>query len=114
MPAAYSVAYSVLGQGRTTNAPGFTLYTVPAETSAVVSTIAVTNVTDLPANASVYLPADGGSASDANALLRNVSVSPKSTLTLTLGVTLEEDRSIRVQSDPIGALTFHAFGGIIS
>lgn len=106
-------AYSVLGQGRTTNTPGFALYTVPAETSAVVSTIAVTNVTDLPAHASVYLPS-GVSASDSNALLRNVVVSAKSTLTLTLGITLEEARRIEVQSDPIGALTFHAFGGIVS
>ena len=107
-------ASSVLGQGRTLDAPGFTLYTAFTGESAVVSTIAITNVTDLPANASVYLPSMGTGNSDSNALLRNVAVSPKSTLTLTLGVTLEEDRAIHVQSDPIGALTFHAFGGIVS
>ena len=108
--------YRVLGQSRPATATPSELYRNESfEDGAVISTLSVTNVTDVSSHASIYITAVGATTfPNSLALMRNVEVFPKSTLTLTLGVTLEEGKSIFVQAAPTGALTFQAFGSEIS
>jgi hypothetical protein len=106
--------YSVLGQARPTSIGTSTLFTASSALGTVISTLAITNTTDVTSQASVYLTTNPGGGSNANALLRTVDIFPKSTVALTLGVTLESGRVVDVQSSEPGALTFQAFGSEIS
>jgi hypothetical protein len=107
--------YSVLGQSRPTTAAVTNLLAATSSLGTVISTLSITNTTDTTAQASVYLPVTGvTTAGNDNALLRTVDIFPKSTVALTLGITLENGRSIDVQSSEPGSLTFQAFGSEIS
>jgi hypothetical protein len=107
-------AYSVLGQRRPTTFGTTTLFTASSSLGTVISTLSITNTTDITAHASVYIPTVSGGGTNANALLRTVDIFPKSTVALTLGITLEAGRVLDVQSSEPGALTFQAFGSEIS
>lgn len=108
------VAYKVLGQSAPANTANATLYTVPSATSAVVSTVSITNTTAVSATARVFVVKSGGSASAANALVYDTVFSGNSTTTYTIGVTLATGDALLVQTGTANSLTFQAFGSEIS
>jgi hypothetical protein len=105
-----STRFRLLGQARPVI--GFRgLYSVANDLGSTISTLAITNVTDLVSEATVWLfNPETEVPSSVNTLLNNVRVLPKSTLTLTIGITLEEGKAINVASSESGALVFNAFG----
>lgn len=105
-----STIYKIIGQVAPTNTSNVDLYTVPAGTYAVTSTIAITNTSDVPAIGRIFLREAGAAASTSNALVYDSSFPGKSVTTLTLGVTLSATDVITVQSGNANALTFHVFG----
>jgi hypothetical protein len=112
-----ATTYKILGQvlpTTTTNPYGTLLYTVPASTSTVVSSITVTNVTSTPAAAYVYAGKAGATGSTSNALLYGTTVPANSTLTFTLGVTLATTDTLAIGTGTASALTFQAFGSEIA
>jgi hypothetical protein len=102
--------YKILGQIAPANTSNANLYTVPAETQTVVSTLNVANVTGTAATFSIYVRNNGAAASDANALGKGVTLAANSIFSATQGITLAEGDIITVQSSSANALTFHAFG----
>jgi hypothetical protein len=108
-----SIAYKVLGQVAPTDTNNSNLYTVAAETQAVVSTIAVANTTNAAATGRIFVRPAGISAAAANALVYDASFGANSTTTFTIGITLNATDVITVQSSVANALTFHAFGSEI-
>ena len=102
--------YKIIGQSAPTTTSNVDLYTVPADTYAVISTIAVTNTSTLPAVAKIFLREAGATASTSNAFVYNSSFPGNSVTTMTLGVTLSATDIITVQSGTEDALTFHVFG----
>lgn len=106
--------YKVLGQQSPSNTSEATLYTVPAATQAVVSTISVANLTGSSANASINVCVNGAASSNTNAFLKTVSIPSASTVTFTVGLTLGAADVIRITSGTGNALTFQAFGSEIS
>jgi hypothetical protein len=106
--------YKVLGQAAPANTSETTLYTVPSATSAIVSTLAIANLTSSVATATVNVKIAAAAASNANTLLKTVNISPLSTSTLTLGITLAATDVISVTSGTANALSFQAFGSEIS
>lgn len=106
--------YKVLGQQAPANTSETTLYTVPASTQAVVSTIAVANLTGTAANATVNVCVNGAASSNANTFLKTVSIPALTTVTFTVGLTLGAADLIRVTSGTNNALSFQAFGSEIS
>jgi hypothetical protein len=104
-------SYKVLGQVLPATAnTETTLYTVPAATQAVVSTITIANVTSGSVTARVNIRPAGAAVAALHALVRDASVAPNSTMTMTLGITLGATDVISVQSGTVSALTFHAYG----
>lgn len=106
--------YKVLGQAAPANTSNANLYTVPASTSAIVSTLVIANTTATAALAEVYVRIAGAAAATSNAVLYDASIPANSTATFTLGMTLATTDIITVQTGTANALTFTAFGSEIS
>lgn len=106
--------YKVLGQSAPTTTAEATLYTVPAATQAVVSTITVSNLVSSAANATINICVNGAASANANTIVKTLPVSGLSTVAFTLGITLGAADVIRVTSGTANALSFQAFGSEIS
>lgn len=100
----------MLGQSAPANTSNANLYTVPAATSTVVSTLTITNVTTSSATVRVFVRIAGATAAASNALVYDVPVAGNSLMTLTLGITLAATDVITVQTGTANAITFQAFG----
>ena len=106
--------YKILGQASPTGTTNVNLYTVPASTESVTSTIAIANTTLLSATARIFVRVNGASPATTNAIVYDTAVPGNSVITLTLGITLSAGDILTVQSGTASALTFHAFGNEIS
>ena len=106
--------YKVLGQAAPASTAEATLYTVPSATQTVVSTISVANLTATAAVASINIGVAGAASSNANTLLKTVSIAANSVAAFTIGVTIGATDVIRITSGTSNALSFQAFGSEIS
>jgi hypothetical protein len=107
-------AYKVLGQVAPANTSDATLYTVPASTQSVISTISVTNDTATSATFRIYIRKAGAAAAAVNTLYFDTPLAGNSTLMITSGLTLATTDVITVRSGTADAITFQAFGSEIS
>ncbi len=106
--------YKVLGQAAPADTSNANLYTVPAATSAVISTLHVANTTASAATCRIYVRINGAAAANNNAIVLNSPIPANGFLAITQGITLNAGDIITVQSGTANALTFHAFGSEIS
>jgi hypothetical protein len=105
-----SFGYKILGQAAPANTSNADLYTVPAATEAIVSSIAIANVTATAATYRIYIRDGGAAAADSNALVKDASAAANSTTTIGIGITLSATDVITIQSSISNAITVHAFG----
>ncbi len=105
-----ATTFKVLGQSAPTDTNNANLYTVPAATSAIISTISISNVTGSTATARVFVRVAGATAAVSNAIVYDVSIAANSTTAMTLGITMAATDVISVRSSTANALTFMAFG----
>ena len=105
--------YRVLGQ----SAPGATtdtdLYTVPANTSAVISTLVVANRSDTAATYRIAIRPAGTTIANQHYLAYDVVVGASDSTTLTLGITLAATDVITIYGSTAN-LSFSAFGSEIT
>jgi len=109
-----AIAYKVLGQTvLTTAATPITLYTVPAATSAVCSTIVVCNQAAAAATFKIAVrPADA--AIEAKHYLSfNTNINANDSITITIGITLAATDVITVTASTT-TVSFNLFGTEIS
>jgi len=99
----------VLGQLAPAAAALTALYTVPAATSAVVSTLTVCNTTALPATWRLSVAPAGAGDTLAQYLFYGPNVDPNDSAILSLGIGLAATDIIRVWAS-IAGLSFSAFG----
>lgn len=103
--------YKILGQSAPSDTNVANLYTVPANTEAIVSNIAVVNTTGSSAKYRIFVRADSGTSSAAsNALAYDVTVSANDTVFIAGTVTLLAGNILSVRTDTANSITFHAFG----
>lgn len=105
--------YKILGQTGDDAGILQTLYTVPAATEAVVSTIAITNIYATATDFTIHVVPSGDTAGVRNVLANDVVLPGSDTVTLTLGITMSAGDSIEVSSSAFDTC-FHAFGSEIS
>jgi hypothetical protein len=109
--------YKVLGQVQTSTLGASTegdLYTVPAATTAVVSTIAICNLTGTAATYRIAVrPAADATTANKHWIVFGATVAASDSSFLTLGVTLAAGDKIRVFGSTT-TLSFSAFGSEIS
>jgi len=108
------LVYKVLGQSAPSTTSNADLYTVPASTSAIVSTLVIANTTTSDATARVFVRVAAAAAAASNAIVYDSNVPANGFITLTLGITLATTDVITVRTGTANALTFQAFGSQVS
>lgn len=104
--------YKVLGQVHVAAATNTTLYTVPAATSAVCSTLAVCNMGVSTTYRVAVRPA-GATLADQHYLVYEAAINQYDTTLLTIGVTLATTDVVTVYAGTAD-VTFQLFGSEIS
>jgi len=105
--------YKVLGQSKPTANTLTTLYTTPASTSTIVSTITVCNTTATNDEIRIAIRPAGEAVADKHYIVHTVGIPPYVNYTYTLGITLATTDIVSVFS--LGGFTsFNAFGTEIS
>ena len=101
--------YKVLGQANPLAATLTALYTVPASTSVVTSSISVCNTAATSATFRVRIAPAGAADALVHALYQDVTIAGNDTFVATIGATLAATDVIRVQGSTAN-LVFHAYG----
>lgn len=109
-----ALTYKVLGQSAPANTSNADLYTVPASTSAIVSTLTISNTTGTAATARVFVRVAAAAAAASNAIIYDTTIPAYSVASFTLGITLATTDVITVRTGTANALTFQAFGSQVS
>lgn len=109
-----ATTYKILGQSAPSDTNNADLYTVPSATSAVVSTLLVTNTTATSANCRIFARQAGAAASAANAIIFDGPVPANDFTAITVGITLAATDVLTVQTGTADALTFQAFGSEVA
>jgi glucose-6-phosphate dehydrogenase assembly protein OpcA len=108
-----ATTYKVLGQLAPSATTLTTLYTVPAATSAVVSTIAVTNRAATAATFRIAIRVAGAAIANEDYIAYDSTVAANDTTAFTIGVTLAATDVLSVYASTAN-LSFNAFGSEIS
>jgi glucose-6-phosphate dehydrogenase assembly protein OpcA len=101
--------FKVLGQVNPSATTATTLYTVPAATQAVVSTITVANLAGSAATFRISVRPAGATQTNAMYLAYDVTVGALDTTTLTLGISLGAADVVTVYASTAN-IAFNAFG----
>ena len=108
-----ATTYKVLGQSNPSATTATTLYTVPAATQAVVSTIVICNQTATAATFRIAVRPAGASLAAQHYVAYDVTVGASDSTALTLGITLGATDVITVYGST-ATLSFAAFGSEIA
>lgn len=106
------ISYKVLGQANPAATTDTTLYTVPASTQTVVSTIVVSCISTSGTYRIAVRPA-GAAIATKHYLVYDAGLSAGDSITLTLGITLDATDVITVRGSN-ASFAFSAFGSEIS
>lgn len=106
-------AYKVLGQSNPAATTLTSLYTVPAATSAVCSSVTVANLANSSATFRIAVRPAGETAANKHYIVYDITIAALDTLTLTLGLTLATTDVISVYASS-ATLAFAAYGSEIS
>jgi hypothetical protein len=108
-----ATTYKVLGQSAPSATTATNLYTVPAATSAVVSTLVVANRSSTAATYRISIRPAGASQANQHYLAYDVGVGGGDSTTLTLGITLAATDVVTVYASTAN-LSFNLFGSEIT
>jgi glucose-6-phosphate dehydrogenase assembly protein OpcA len=108
-----ATTYKVLGQSAPAATTATNLYTVPAATSAVVSTLVIANRASTPATYRISIRPGGASQADQHYIAYDVTVGSADSTTLTLGITLAATDVVTVYASSAN-LSFNLFGSEIT
>jgi hypothetical protein len=106
-------AYKILGQSAPGATTETTLYTVPALTSTVCSSIVITNRGATQGTFRISLSKTGGATANKDYLYYDVTLAGNDTFIATIGITLATTDVVRVYAGN-GNFSFNLFGTEIS
>jgi hypothetical protein len=108
-----TTVYKVLGQSAPAATTDTTLYTVPANTSAVISTLVVANRATSAATYRIAIRPNGATLANEHYIAFDVAVAASDSITLTLGITLAAADVVTVRSST-NTFSFSVFGSEIT
>lgn len=108
-----ATTYKVLGQVNPDAASPTTLYTVPAATQTVVSTLIACNQDTAICTIRVAIRPNGATIESKHYLAYEVTLAARQTITFTLGITADAADVLTIQSSN-AVTSFNAFGSEIS
>lgn len=106
-------AYKTLGQIADASANNVTLYTVPASTETVVSTIVICNREGASNTFRIAVRPNGATLANEHYLAYDSSISANDTITMTLGITVDASDIVSVGASDAN-VSFSIFGTEIS
>jgi hypothetical protein len=109
-----SNAYKVLGQSNLTAETPTNVYTVPAATESVISTIIIANLDSSPNTFRLSIRPNGATQADEHYIAYDVPIAANDSTTLTLGITLDAADIITAYSGASADLSVNVFGTEIS
>jgi hypothetical protein len=108
-------SYKILAQSAPASADTeTTLYTVPASTEAVISTIVVANITSSATTFRMAVKPNDATVANQHYIAYDVPLAANDSTTLTLGITMDAADTITVESGDADAIAFNVFGTEIS
>lgn len=108
-----ATAYKILGQSAPAATTEADLYTVPAATESIVSSIVIANRDATDATFRVSVAANGAATANSQYLAYDATCPGNGFIALTLGITVDATDKIRVYASSAN-LTFSAFGTELS
>lgn len=105
--------YKVLGQSNPSATTLTTLYTVPAATETVVSSIVIANLAATAATFRIAVRPDGAAIANSQYVGYDITVGASDSTVLTLGITMNAADVLSVYAST-ATVTFSAFGSEIS
>lgn len=108
-----ATSYKVLGQITPSAASATTLYTVPAATQTVVSTLIACNQSTAVCTIRVAIRPDGATLESKHYLVYDATLAAQQTITFTLGITADASDVLTVQSSN-AVTSFNAFGSEVA
>jgi hypothetical protein len=109
-----ATTYKILGQVQPGTTSNENIYTVPASTEAIVSTIVVANTGGTDSTFRIFVRQNGAAAASSNAIAFDTAIPANSQAAFSLGITLDAADVITVQASTSSAVTFTAFGSELS
>lgn len=106
--------YKVLGQAALTAETDTDVYTVPAATEAVVSTIVICNRNAAANTFRLAVRPDGATLANEHYVSYNVPIEGSDATTITIGITLDAGDVITVYGGAASDLSVNVFGSEIS
>ena len=108
-----ATTYKVLGQSAPSAATETDVYTVPAATTAVLSTVVVANRSASAVTYRIAVRPDGATLANQHYIAYDVSVGASDSTTITLGITMDAGDVLTVYAST-GDLSFNVFGSEIA
>jgi glucose-6-phosphate dehydrogenase assembly protein OpcA len=108
-----ATTYKVLGQSNPAATTLTTLYTVPASTQAVISSISVANLTATAATFRIAVRPAGASIANQHYVGYDITVGASDTTIITVGITMNATDVLSVYGSTAN-LTFQAFGSEVA
>jgi glucose-6-phosphate dehydrogenase assembly protein OpcA len=105
--------YKTLGQSNPSATTNTTLYTVPATTSTVISTVTVCNQASTAGTFRIAIRPAGASIAAQHYIAYDTPIAANDTIALTLGITLATTDVVTVYASG-ATMSFSAFGSEIS
>ena len=105
--------YKILGQSNPSASTLTTVYTVPANTQAVISTITACNFGGVSSNVSLSVHKANAAFAANMSVANNIAVSTQNSLALTLGITLDATDTIRANCSTAN-IAVNVFGSEIT
>jgi hypothetical protein len=103
------MAYKVLAQSNPSATTATTLYTVPASSASVISTITICNQAASAASYRIAVRPAGASLAAVHYVAYDIAIAANDTTALTLGLTLAATDVVTVYASS-ATLSFHAYG----
>lgn len=103
-------AYKVLGQANLTTTSDTNIYTVPASTETVISTLIVANIGTVATTFNLAIRPDGETLADKHYIAKEVAIPGSDSTTLTMGITMDAGDIITAAAGTANALSFNIFG----
>jgi hypothetical protein len=108
-----ATTYKVLGQSNPAATTPTTLYTCPAATQTVISTISVANQANTSGTYRIAVRPNGANLSAEHYVVYDATIGANSTAAYTLGITIDASDVVTVQSSST-SMSFNAFGSEIA
>jgi hypothetical protein len=105
-----NMIYKVLGQACPANTANVTLYTVPANTNTIISTLSVCNLSINNKTYNVAVVPSGQTIGLKNMVSANAAIGAYDTIALTIGMTLGANDSVIVAGQDANNVAFTIFG----